>query len=196
MTAATPLERYSIAVGETGDLSSSGDTLDLLIASGWLAQRNSALLGADICRLRAEFDGVRASLAKAGDADRAEQARLWRQLGSMRAVRSRLLALATQKAGRGVSQVAVPRVVDRCLDVFLDPRCRRCGGLGFTGGDGLEPRVWCRACGKSGNRRGQVGLSDAERELAADLLEAMDRAARFAGTGLAAMLDNHPKPAL
>lgn len=189
----TSSERYMVATGETGDLRPRGDdvgAVDLLIAAGWLAQRNrtAAILGAGLCRLRAEVDAIAVPLAGAARVDRAE---LLGRVRSFRGVRAQLVELATLRASRvkGVPLAVVPTLVDRCLDVFLDPGCRHCNGLGFTGGDGLAKRVWCRPCGKSGLRRGQIGVNEAERNFAADLLEAMDKASRFAGSGLAKMLE-------
>lgn len=176
---ATASERYTVAASETGDLRARGDVagaVDLLIASGWMAQRNrgNAILGAGLCRLRGEVS-ARDLAPRAGS--------------SLPGVRAHLIALATLRAaGAGVSARVVPTIVDQCLAAWMDPRCPHCEGRGFNGGDGLVKRTWCRNCGKSGERRRQIGRTDAERRFVGDLLEIMDKASRFAGSGLAKML--------
>lgn len=173
-------ERYMIASGTTADLRAAGDdagAVDLLIAAGWVAQqdRSTALLGAVLCRLRVEID----TLGGASDRE------ALRHLRSLPAARAMVLARATRRANGRCGATAVPVLVDRCLDVFVAPKCPACEGRGFTGGDGLVKRTWCRPCGKSGRRGGMIGHTDAERAFADELLDHMDKCARFMGTGMA-----------
>lgn len=69
--------------------------------------------------------------------------------------------------------VAVCRLAGRVLEAFLDPVCGSCRGRRFHGGYGT-PRMICRACSGTGERRVHIGVDGEERQFAGRLLALMD----------------------
>ena len=125
----------------------SGD-VDTLVAAGMARES----LGVSLLRLRAQYD---ATARPATDSSLTAHLLILINLPGLVGVREHLgeygetlaAALRTSASKREIQQVA-----GLVLDVLLDPSCRPCGGLGFTGVYGV-PRLRCAVCRETGKRR-------------------------------------------
>jgi hypothetical protein len=101
------------------------------------------------------------------------------RLKTLSSARQQLGAFAMQLANRRrhmVDNKTVSVIAGRVLDVFLDPNCHHCEGRGYNGGSHRgEPRVICRHCHGSGQRRGWIGRNLVEQNFAAALLAQLER---------------------
>ena len=77
------------------------------------------------------------------------------------------------------------KLAGQVLDVWLDPLCRRCHGVRFTGGSHRgEPRIPCRLCRETGRREDSFGRNDSERYFGLVLLREMERLLAVAASGI------------
>jgi hypothetical protein len=96
------------------------------------------------------------------------------RLAERRGVRIGMDPIPNEDPTKPAKRSELDQLVSDVVDAWLDRRCHRCDGRGFTGGyEG--PVMRCRACNQSGNRR--LGIfSDrlAIQDIAEKLLCAMD----------------------
>jgi hypothetical protein len=179
-------ERYSVAI-ESATLKptrkeSSAGALDVVHAAGACGDT----LGANLMRLRAEFDGLASEIRGIGNNGLTDRVLILIQLRSLREVREMLGRLSKKQAKVvrfGGSDDDLRKLTGRVLDVFLDPNCDKCEGRGMGGGGMAEdpgPVFICTHCKGSGKRRGALGRTAPERFFAAHLLALMERAADHA----------------
>ncbi len=178
----TTAERYSTAT-QTTDMTvrrlvDGPGPADYIIASGWARGH-----GAVFVRLRGEFDQAHAEVAQiaAGRNVGAVNLRLLAmlRLKTLAHAKHILFCLAEDKAAD-----RFPALLDKArelawqaLSAWLDPRCTHCDGRGFNGGSHRgEHKTYCSHCKTTGNRRGFIGKSDAERSFVNALLNELDEA--------------------
>lgn len=122
-------------------------SVDYLVAAGWCRER----LGAQLLRLRTEFDAVRSTRRPDGDA-LTERVLSRIRLTSLRDTSDALHKFAAVHATRTRTMLPddqIHTITGRALELWLDPICPACSGLG---GQGQYLAHRCDACDGSGNR--------------------------------------------
>ena len=192
----TIAERYAVAM-ESSNLRvkpTRCDT-DLLMAAGVAKDRNgnSLALGTSLYRLRAEFDSVKASIHAGKALAPVDRLMVLSQLQTLSEVKRSLgahaVVLATKMRFMKPDADAL-RVAGRCLDVWLDPLCNKCGGRGTTNEYG-KPKVICKSCGGSGARKSHLGKDTQEQSFAQALLSSVDCMVSEVDTSMRASLANN-----
>lgn len=169
----TLAERYSRAVGSSDLRMKRGvGDLDILIAAG-----RAGGLGAQLLRLRQEFDTVRGTV-RHGPLQPVDRLMVLQRLRSLPDTREALGRFAVQRAtkvGLMKSDAIVMKLVGKVLDVFLDPQCHHCEGRGFNGGAHRgDKRTICQPCGGTGHRAHCIGRDALDHAFTARLLCDMD----------------------
>lgn len=155
-------ERYASAT-RTSHLETTlePEAIDMLIAAGKVRDG----IGTSLMRLRAERDAV----------SKMPGARLIRHaLKSMTSTRERLMRMAAESRQSVPVEVELRAVVDHVIDLFLDPNCPTCSGVGLVGGYGA-PQVVCSTCGGSKKRALYWGSRSDLESLADYLLAQIER---------------------
>jgi len=192
----TIAERYAVAM-ESSNLRvkpTRCDT-DLLMAAGVAKDRNgnSLALGTSLYRLRAEFDSVKATIHAGKALAPVDRLMVLSQLQTLSEVKRSLgahaVVLATKTRFMKPDADAL-RVAGRCLDVWLDPLCNKCGGRGTTNEYG-KPKVICKSCGGSGARKSHLGKDTQEQSFAQALLSSVDCMVSEVDTSMRASLANN-----
>lgn len=142
----TVAERYASAI-ESSNLRTALDRrcdTDVLMAASWA----NSPLGANLSRLRAEFDSAKAEIRGQGATNQIDMLLALSKMPSLPSVKAELGRYAVRQATlrKFMEPDAVVLVlVGQALQMFLDPTCPKCNGVGYTGGYGL-PEVICRSC--------------------------------------------------
>jgi len=150
-------------------------------------------LGTSLYRLRAEFDSVKASIHAGKALAPVDRLMVLSQLQTLSEVKRSLgahaVVLATKMRFMKPDADAL-RVAGRCLDVWLDPLCNKCGGRGTTNEYG-KPKVICKSCGGSGARKSHLGKDTQEQSFAQALLSSVDCMVSEVDTSMRASLANN-----
>lgn len=161
------------------DTKVDGNALDVLTAAGWCRRNSLGVLlhrvrsewdigageykralralgEAETVLRRAKDDDARAAAARELESARGnaatERVLLWAHLRTLREVKTALAAMALRMATRERIQDSDQKLMEmssHALRMWLESRCSRCGGRGFTGHH-LGNRLWCDACGATG----------------------------------------------
>lgn len=167
-------ERYATAMESSNlrvNLERGCDT-DVLMAAGWA----SAPLGINLCRLRTEYDSAKAEVRGQGATPFIDMVLALSKMPSLYSVKEELGRYAVRHATlrRFMEPDSVVRsLVGQALQMYLDPICHKCHGVGKKGGYGL-PEVICKHC-EGGRRTFKLaGRSDEQREFLKFLLASME----------------------
>lgn len=191
----TIAERYAVAM-ESSNLrvKPTRCDADILMAAGMARDHRgeSLAMATSLYRLRAEFDSVKATIHAGKALTPIDRLQVLSQLQSLsevkRALGAHAVILATKTQFMKPDADAL-RVAGRCLDVWLDPLCSKCDGRGTTHEYG-KPRIICRSCGGSGNRKFTIGEDAADRAFGQALLTSIDRMVSEVDTSMRASLAN------
>lgn len=176
----TVAERYASAI-ESSNLRTRLDRrcdTDILMAASWA----SSSLGANLARLRSEFDSAKAEVTGQGATSQIDMVLALSKMPSLGAVKNELGRFAVRQATLRKfmePDSVVLALVGQALQMFLDPTCHKCNGVGHAGGYGL-PEVVCKHC--DGGRRTfrLAGRTDQQREFMKFLLAQMEASTGFA----------------
>lgn len=163
-----------------------GSDLDVVIAAGWAGRTQGALFS----RCRIEFDAARASVAQGEvNAMRAEQdaaledhRRPAPQLVALRSLNECRTTIVewgiarNYRFGLELDYRVIRSLSWHALNVWLDPTCNACGGVGFTGGYNGAPKLRCHTCRETGKKRGIAGNSVSQRKFIEGLCARVDSA--------------------
>lgn len=176
----TVAERYASAI-ESSNLRTRLDRrcdTDILMAASWA----SSSLGANLARLRSEFDSAKAEVTGQGATSQIDMVLALSKMPSLGSVKNELGRFSVRQATlrKFMEPDSVVLVlVGQALQMFLDPTCHKCNGVGHAGGYGL-PEVVCKHC--DGGRRTfrLAGRTDQQREFLKFLLAQMEASTGFA----------------
>lgn len=170
-------ERYATAI-ESSNLRTKLDRAcdtDVLMAAGWARghARDDLGLGANLYRLRCEFDSVKAVMRLGNALSTTDRMLVLTELKSLASVKGKLnddaismavdsgyldvsedgKIISTDETGKktGKDMQDVFAVAGRALDLWLSPLCPDCEGVGKVGQLG-NPQHVCGTCGGSGRR--------------------------------------------
>jgi hypothetical protein len=184
----TIAERYACAM-ESSNLRTNlerGCDTDVLMAAGWA----NAPLGTGLYRLRAEFDSAKAEMRGQGATALIDTVLALSKMPSLSRVKQDLGAYAVRQATlRKFMEPdgVVLALVGQALQIFLDPTCPKCHGVGKTGGYGM-PEVICKHC-DSGKRTFKLaGRTDEQRDFIRFLIASMEANAAIAEDSMRKLL--------
>lgn len=176
----TVAERYASAI-ESSNLRTKLDRrcdTDMLMAASWA----NSPLGANLSRLRTEFDSAKAEVRGQGATSQIDMVLALSKMPSLTSVKNELGRFAVRQATLRrfmEPDSVVLALVGQALQMFLDPTCHRCNGVGYTGGYGL-PEVVCKHCDGGKRTFRLAGRTESQREFLKFLMAQMEASAGFA----------------
>jgi hypothetical protein len=184
----TVAERYASAI-ESSNLRTALDrrcATDVLMAASWA----NSPLGANLSRLRAEFDSAKAEIRGQGATNQIDMLLALSKMPSLPSVKAELGRYAVRQATLRKfmePDSVVLTLVGQALQLFLDPTCPKCNGVGHTGGYGL-PEVICKHCDNGRQTIRLKGRTQEQQEFLKFIMAQMEASASFANDQMRRLL--------
>ncbi len=187
-------ERYACAI-ESSNLRTSldrGCDTDVLMAAGWAKpdERETLKMGASLYRLRSEFDSAKAEVRGQGATPMVDLVLALMKMPSLPSVKAELgrwaVRQATIRAFMEPDKVVLA-LVGQAMQMFLDPTCQKCNGVGKTGEYGGAMPL-CKHCVDGKRTFKLAGRTDQQRAFVQFVLSSMEKSASGAEDSMKRLL--------